>query len=212
MPSKAPRILTTDDVLEPHEVDRLVAAADERWWAWFYCTAWVGWRMSEGARLERRDLDLDPAPGLAATITIRGTKTDAAVRVIPIPKAVAGMLRWHLAEFVPGDNRYDLLFSRGPVPEDRYFLAYLLQKTLRKADLSTRGINYPQLRHTCAAFLLAAGVTMLDLSHRLGHNQSSTTSDIYAQLLPRVVESGTAAIELFMEANRAPQERHLRAV
>jgi integrase len=196
VPDKTRRLITADTVLEPAEIDRLVAAAPEQWWTFLYCSAWIGWRLTEGLRIERRDLNL-----AVNRLVIRGTKTDAAPRVIPVPEPAAAMLRWHLREFVKDQSPTALVFSEGKGLVSRHRARRILEDALDVAGLRLRGIDYRQLRHTAASLMLAAGVDPLDVSYRLGHKDYSTTANIYTHLMPRVVEAGTAAIERLMRGD-----------
>jgi len=53
-------------------------------------------------------------------------------------------------------------------------------KLLKKNDL--RHIRFHDLRHTCAAILLANGIRMEQIQEWLGHSEIGTTSDIYGHL------------------------------
>lgn len=49
------------------------------------------------------------------------------------------------------------------------------------------------LRHTHASWMLEAGVDLFKLSRRLGHESTTTTTDLYSHLLPESLESTAAA-------------------
>lgn len=49
------------------------------------------------------------------------------------------------------------------------------------------------LRHTHASWMLNAGVDIFKLSRRLGHESTTTTTDLYSHLLPESLESTAAA-------------------
>jgi integrase len=191
---KPSRDVTADDVLVPTEVDRLVAAAPERWWTFLYCSAWLGWRVSEGLRIERRDINL-----ATRRLVIRGTKSENATRVIPIPAPAARMLKWHLDHYVRDQRGTALVFTEveGRLV-DRHRARRILEDALKAAGLYHRGIDYRQLRHTAASLMLAAGVRPEDVSYRLGHQSYAFTVKLYQHLLPEVIDADTAALEAFM--------------
>lgn len=56
-------------------------------------------------------------------------------------------------------------------------------------------IRLHDLRHTSATILLADGVDIETVSHRMGHAHASTTLDIYGHPLPELDKSAAAAIE-----------------
>ncbi|MCL2189963.1 MAG: tyrosine-type recombinase/integrase [Defluviitaleaceae bacterium] len=54
------------------------------------------------------------------------------------------------------------------------------QRLIRRLDLPI--IRYHDLRHSAASILVAVGCNVKEVSTFLGHNQISTTLDIYAHL------------------------------
>jgi integrase len=50
------------------------------------------------------------------------------------------------------------------------------------------------LRHTCASWLIAAGIPLLVIQHHLGHESISTTVNLYGRLDRRSHEAAAAAI------------------
>jgi integrase len=204
VPNRPHRDITSDDVLSPEEVAALVAEAPARWAAFLLCCSWLGWRLSEGLRITRGDLRLD-----LGRVTIRGTKSRAAVRVVPLPEPIVDALREHLRHHVR-DQRASALLWPGDVEDpftvaDRSVVRRVLQRSLKKAELHERGIDYRQLRHTAASLMLAAGVTPLDVSYRLGHADIATTLRIYTHLMPPVTQAGTDALTALMRGG-APKE------
>jgi integrase len=197
VPDRPYRDVTSDDVLSPAEVDELVACAPDRWSSFLLCCSWLGWRLSEGLRITRADVRLD-----LGKVTIRGTKSRAAVRVVPIPEPIVEALREHLRLHVRDQRPNALLWPGDPAEPfgvaDRSVVRRVLLRSLKKAGLSDRGIDYRQLRHTAASLMLAAGVNPLDVSYRLGHSDYATTARIYTHLMPPVTQAGTAAIERLM--------------
>lgn len=197
VPNRPQRDITSDDVLSPAEVASLVDEVPDRWRTYVLCCAWLGWRMSEGLAITRGDLRLD-----LAKVTIRGTKTKAATRVVPLPDPIVDALRAHLRDHVRDQRASALLWPGDPenpfARADRSVVRRILQKALRKARLSDRGIDYRQLRHTAASLMLAAGVHPLDVSYRLGHSEYATTAKIYTHLMPPVMQAGTDAMTRLM--------------
>ena len=67
------------------------------------------------------------------------------------------------------------------------------KKQLEKSKLPQ--IRFYDLRHTNATLLIAEGVDIETISHRLGHAHASTTLDIYGHPLPDKDEQAAAALE-----------------
>ena len=59
------------------------------------------------------------------------------------------------------------------------------------------------LRHTCAALLIAQGAHPRALMERLGHASVSTSLDTYGHLLPSLDEALTAGLNDVAQAARA---------
>ncbi len=55
------------------------------------------------------------------------------------------------------------------------------------------------LRHTHASWMLAEGMTVYDLSKRLGHKSTATTELIYGHLMPKALSEGASAIARAMQ-------------
>ena len=51
-------------------------------------------------------------------------------------------------------------------------------------DAGVGHVRFHDLRHASATYLLQAGVPLQVVSERLGHSRTSTTSDVYAHVLP----------------------------
>lgn len=56
------------------------------------------------------------------------------------------------------------------------------------------GVSFHSLRHTHASQLIAAGVPITEIAHRLGHASPTTTLSVYAHLFRKDDSRATAAI------------------
>ncbi|MBS7223982.1 MAG: tyrosine-type recombinase/integrase [Clostridiaceae bacterium] len=63
----------------------------------------------------------------------------------------------------------------------------------KRADLP-KGVSIHSLRHTNATLLIAAGTNIRTVSARLGHAQTSTTTDIYAHAIQSADAAAAQAI------------------
>jgi len=106
-------------------------------------------------------------------------KTSSSYRSISISKPVVEMLM-----SLPRLSEYVFCISEGRhagKPYDPNNFANRFREIAREAGLD---ITFHTLRHTHASLLLAAGEQLNVVQERLGHERASTTSDIYAHVLP----------------------------
>lgn len=57
------------------------------------------------------------------------------------------------------------------------------------------GLRIHDLRHTYCSWLLAAGVPVLEVSRRLGHESMQTTSTIYAHVMPSIDAANASVLD-----------------
>jgi len=74
------------------------------------------------------------------------------------------------------------------------------RKALKAAGLPI--IRFHDLRLSCATFLLAQGVSPRVVMELLGHNQISTTMNIYAHVLPETLRQATDKMESLFEEDQ----------
>ncbi|MSQ24144.1 MAG: site-specific integrase [Chloroflexi bacterium] len=118
-------------------------------------------------------------------------KTERSRRTIPIPPLVVDALRAHqdrqaFERKTAGNLWYEgdgLCFTR-PTGEPIHgsTVNHQLQALLRRADLPV--IRFHDLRHGCAALLVALGVHPRTVMEQLGHSQISVTMNYYAGVVP----------------------------
>lgn len=143
-----------------------------------------GCRASEALALRPSDVDRD-----AATVRITRAwkrvgsgyelgppKTRKSVRTINVPKSVLAQLDYgHEWLFVGTNGRPVRLYS---------WRANVWYKSLAKAE--TKGLEKSprihDLRHTCASWMIQAGVPLLVIQEHLGHESIKTTVDCYGHL------------------------------
>ncbi len=70
------------------------------------------------------------------------------------------------------------------------------KRIVKKADVGH--VRFHDLRHASATYLLRAGVPVQMVSQRLGHSRTSTTTDIYAHVLPGMGRAAAEALENVM--------------
>jgi integrase len=110
-------------------------------------------------------------------------KTKASRRQVSLPAFLADIFEAVLAERPAGSD--ELIFvgrDSGPLRRTNFRKRHWIP-ALGKAGLPT-DIRFHDLRHTCAALLIAQGAHPKEIQARLGHSSITTTLDRYGHLFP----------------------------
>lgn len=194
-------------ILNPAELDRLLAAAPEPWRTLYLVGARTGLRRGELLGLRWSDVNLGERyldvrrslgrfrDGDRYVVRADPLKTKKARRRVGLPADAVEALLAHPAG---DDPTMDYVFrSRrgGPIDPDDVWPAF--HKHLTLAHLPE--IPFHSLRHTFASFAIAAGVGVKTLQVMLGHASSQITLDRYAHLMPTALEDATARLDAFIQ-------------
>ena len=181
-------------------VEALTAAMPERYRALVTPAAGTGLRQGEifGLTVDRidflrRQLTVDRqlvtmpdrAPYLAPP------KTQASVRVVPLPQVVVDAVAAHLATW-PTDQ---VVFSTelGDPIRRTAFSERIWRPALKRAGLS--GVTMHGLRHFYASLLIRHGESVKTVQARLGHASAAETLDTYSHLWPDSDDRTRAAVD-----------------
>jgi integrase len=193
--------------LTHEQVQTLLDALPEHWRLPVLLDAYTGLRAGELWALRLRDVDplrgelsithalkevtreqsadIPDTDRLTPSLIIGPTKTYQ-TRKVSVPAFLLTALKDHLARPLPGGNApTDFLFTTPTGTPVRHNLFY--KRNFRSAAKSTRPQQPPRfhdLRHSCAAWLIAAGAHPLQIKLRLGHESIRTTMDTYGHLFP----------------------------
>lgn len=188
----------------------LDAIEGERLFALFCLTAYCGLRRDEVIGLGWADVDLDQQ---AATVRQsgggEGPKSDAGVRVVPLPGRVVTALRtWRRAQLAErlswGEAWTDTgrVFTREDgtaVPGQ--WISVRFETLAFRAGLPP--VRFHDLRHGAASQYKAAGVDTKYISAMLGHARTSFTDAVYVTLFPDVARSAAEAAAAVVPARNA---------
>ena len=182
--------------LSVDQVDKLGDAIDPRYRSLIYVGAYGGLRMSEmfGLKWTRAD----PSSGrLSITenlVEVEGLlytercKTRASIRTVTLPKVALKELKG-----VERSGEYVWEAPKGgPVRLASWRTRYWYP-AVENAGLA--GIRPHDLRHTCAALMIAAGAQPLEVSRRLGHTSVAFTLDRYGHLMPGAEDNLNASLD-----------------
>jgi integrase len=185
-------------VLEPEQVEALIAALKPAYRPFALVLAWGGLRPGEAAALERRHLDdlgqLLVEQGQTEAygqIEIAETKTRRA-RVVKLPASVARELAAHL-ETRPAGPRVPMFTDPGGGPLRLSRFREALRKAQRDAGLPAWVTAYT-LRHTCASLMARQGVPVSTAAARLGDDPAMYLRT-YAHAYPSGLDAAADALE-----------------
>ena len=163
----------------------------------------TGMRQGEILGLTWPDVDLDKG-----TLSVRRSlkyydgayhlddvKTDRSRRTLTLAPPLVAALREHRRKQIVRSSWRLVFVTRSGRPLNGTNVTHTLQRHLAEAGLPR--IRFHDLRHGAATYLLEAGVPLKEVSDLLGHQQISTTADIYAHTLP---ETRRAAMDKLAEA------------
>jgi integrase len=200
-PPRAKRFVPRTPTLE--ELSKLLSTAnDTAYGPVARLAALTGARQGELLLLRWRDVDWQED-----RLTVKGTKTEGSVRAVDLGDLAIALLHQHrLVErekrllLGPGvdcgsDDATIFTNSVGK-PMDAGGLKRTWKRILRQADVGH--VRFHDLRHTSATYLLQAGVPVQVVSQRLGHTRTSTTTDVYAHVLPGMGRQAAEVLERVM--------------
>lgn len=182
------------------ELQRLLAVADETPYGPVARLAVLtGARQGELLRLRWRDVDW--AEG---RLTVAGTKTAGSVRIVDLGGLAMDLLAKHRAaekekrlKLGPGaqcgSNDATVVTNIVGKPVDASGLKRTWRRIVRDANVGK--VRFHDLRHASATYLLRAGVPVQVVSQRLGHTRTSTTTDVYAHVMPGMGREAAEALE-----------------
>ncbi len=183
--------------LNAEEVQRLARAADalypeQRYGVLIEFAAWTGLRSGEIAGLRMRNLDLlrgvvrvrESLSEVGGQLHAVAPKTYAARDVQLLPPQVPRLRAYIAGQPAKGPNDY--VFTEPDGSQLRHvgwFYSNVFRKAVTRAGLDP-ALRFHDLRHTCAALLIADAWHPSAISKRLGHSTITVTMDRYGHLLP----------------------------
>ncbi|ATL65177.1 tyrosine-type recombinase/integrase [Nocardia terpenica] len=211
--TKLPRVVGTEMCfLEPDEFAAFLAALPERWRLLVEFLVASGARWGEVTALQVRDIHRTKLTArihkawkyTGNTPVLGAPKTKKSTRTINLPD--------HLVARLPLDGRHpdEWLFALddGSPVRISYFYKDVWVPTrdalsLAAGDpLNGKKPRIHDLRHSCAAWMLTAGVPVHVVQAHLGHESIKTTVDVYGHLDRHAAASAAAVIG----ANLAPHQ------
>lgn len=186
---------------------------------WFTLAIYGGFRRGELCALRWSDVDFEnriirierAAAKVKGGVVIKEPKTKAGIRKVNLPDVCFDMLRtwkksqqqialklgtaWKGQRGSSYDENYIFIQDDGlmmdlDAPRHRFVrIIENYNKACEKPEDRLPMIRLHDLRHTSATLLIASGMDIPTVSHRLGHSRASVTLDVYAHAMPQKDET-----------------------
>ncbi|MGH8924014.1 MAG: tyrosine-type recombinase/integrase [Acidimicrobiia bacterium] len=188
--------------LTAEEVERLASVIREPYSTLVHLLAYGGLRWGEAAALRRKRCHLlrsrlEVAESLSEArgqLHFGPTKTYR-TRTVVIPAFLRDLLAEHLAREVDDDPDALVFTSPNGQPlRNSNFRRQVWYRAVAEAGLPG-GLRVHDLRHTCAALLIAQGAHPKAVQAHLGHSSISVTMDRYGHLFPSDMEALAMALD-----------------
>ncbi|RGT75125.1 site-specific integrase [Ruminococcus sp. AF18-22] len=183
------RFITTFDRTDPYYTSFLVL---------YYC----GLRIGELEALTVGDINQEEG-----TLTVNKTyhlingkglttppKTEKANRTITLPPFLLKCIKRHISRLYAADSSTRLFMASHST--------YARQMELHTKQAGVRRIRLHDLRHSHASLLIELGFSALLVSERLGHENVSTTLNIYSHLFPSKQSEVSERLEKLCEKDQ----------
>lgn len=176
----------------PEEFNQFYTAIDNETYKLFFLTLYtMGFRRGECEALMWGDVSFSKSTlRISKSITNKTQKTGWEIttpknvgsnRTVTMPPFLCTMLKDHKKQRAEFTADTDFIFGGSrplaPTSTDRYF-----KNTIAKAGV--KQIRIHDLRHSCASLLISKGVSIVGVSHHLGHTDVEQTLNTYSHLMP----------------------------
>jgi integrase len=209
--TKTPKVGTGEmHFASAEEVARLAETVPARYAALIYLLSYGGLRIGEAAALTVSDLDLlrgratisKAATEVNGHLAVGPTKSGATRRVT-LPPFLRQMLAAHIEQGFTAKDGSVFASPDGLPLRPNNFRKRVFASACKAAGLP-EGFRVHDLRHTCAALLIAQGAGPKEVAARLGHSSPVVTMTVYAHVLPSLDDRLTDGLEeSFRQAQKA---------
>jgi integrase len=198
---RLPKTLRQEMVfLSRAEFDKVHGRITQERWAdlalWLVST---GMRFGEATALRAEDIDLDRAEcritrawkhDTGRKRTIGPPKSKRSVRTISLPTQAVEVVKRRIADPTVDEVLFCNSAGTAATTQEFYNRAWLEARKV----LAPRAPRVHDLRHTCASWMIGAGVPLVVVSRHLGHEDIGTTSNVYGHLDRSSYDDAAAAI------------------
>jgi integrase len=167
------------------QVQKILSLAEEPWHTLFSVLALEGLRAGEALGLQWRDIDLDRQwlhiRRSAWYGKVQTTKSKASETVLPIPEALAVILREYRESWTPNPEGFLFVTRNGRPPSSNNVVEHHLWIILDALGFPRCGLH--AFRHSHTALLLDSGATPKVVQRQLRHADARTTLEIYGHVV-----------------------------
>jgi len=167
------------------QVQKILALAEEPWHTLFSVLALEGLRAGEALGLQWCDIDPDRqllhVRRSAWYGKVQTTKNKASETVLPIPNALAMILREYRKHWKPNPEGFLFVTRNGRPPSSNNVVEHHLWILLDALGFPRCGLH--AFRHSHTALLLDSGATPKVVQRQLRHADARTTLEIYGHVV-----------------------------
>ena len=167
------------------QLRKILSIAEEPWRTLFCILTMDGLRAGEVLGLQWGDIDLDRnllhIRRSAWHGHIQTAKSTTSETVLPIPTALAKILKEYRAQWQPNPQGFLFVTRNGRPPSSNKVVQYRLWVILDALGIPRCGLH--AFRHTHASLLLDSGATPKVAQRQLRHSDARTTIQIYGHVV-----------------------------
>jgi integrase len=196
--------------LTARQVHELADAMPDRYGLVVVFAAYTGVRAGELAALRVRDVDFDGGRlHVRRSVAevhgklVEGDPKSGEARSLSLPRFLVSELRVYIAATGFRDGDYLFRSELGGQLRQSNFYRRTFKPAVEAADGIPDGLRFHDLRHTCAAMLIAQGAHPKAIQERLGHSSIEITMDTYGHLYESAEDALAEALDGVHEAATA---------
>ena len=121
-------------------------------------------------------------------------KSYSSRRAVALPAFLADLLREHLENAEP-DTPVFCAVEGGPMRHNNWYSRTFKPIVKQVLPKHLHGVRFHDLRHTCAALLIAESAHPKAIQQRMGHSSITVTLDRYGHLLPSLDDTLSDALD-----------------
>jgi integrase len=167
------------------QLRKILSIAEEPWRTLFCILTMDGLRAGEVLGLQWGDIDLERkllhVRRSAWNGKIQTAKSETSETVLPIPNALATILKDYRATWQPNPQGFLFVTRNGRPPSSNKVVEYRLWTILDALGIPRCGLH--AFRHTHTALLLDSGATPKVTQRQLRHSDARTTLEIYGHVV-----------------------------
>ena len=167
------------------QLRKILSIAEEPWRTLFCILTMDGLRAGEVLGLQWGDLDLERkllhVRRSAWNGRIQTAKSQTSETVLPIPTALATILKEYQAQWQPNPQGFLFVTRNGRPPSSNKVVQYRLWTILDALGIPRCGLH--AFRHTHTALLLDSGANAKVTQRQLRHSDARTTLEIYGHVV-----------------------------